>query len=119
MDLIQLISQGIAIIAVLIAIWQAYLSKQQLEKAKETRNETEKLLDDIKDRVKKIDHPEVVQKFFHTAGFGKRWCKIQPSVIGSIAWELPNPVNFYDPQATGFRPIALKHWREARIFEWA
>lgn len=45
----------IAIIALLVTLWQAFLSKQQLEHAKETKTDTEKLLSDIKEKVNKIE----------------------------------------------------------------
>lgn len=46
---------GISAIALLIAFWQGYLAKQQLEQAKETKSDTEKLLDEIKEKVLKIE----------------------------------------------------------------
>lgn len=52
---IELISIIIAIIALLVAIWQGFLSKQQLEQAKETKSDTEKLLDEINSKVQKIE----------------------------------------------------------------
>jgi type II secretory pathway component PulC len=63
MDLIQLISQGIAIIAVLIAIWQAYLSKQQLEKAKETRNNLKNYLGTLRTESKKLTAQNLFKNF--------------------------------------------------------
>lgn len=52
---IELISIIIAIIALLVAVWQGFLSKQQLEQAKETKSDTEKLLDEINSKVQKIE----------------------------------------------------------------
>lgn len=48
------VSLIIAIIALLVALWQGWLSKQQLDEAKQTKNDTEKLLDEIKDKVNYI-----------------------------------------------------------------
>ncbi len=45
----------ISVIALGIAVWQAFLSKQQLDKAVETKDDTEKLLDEIKEKVLKIE----------------------------------------------------------------
>lgn len=45
----------VAIVSILIAIWQGLLSKQQLEQAKNTKNETEKLLWIINEKVNKIE----------------------------------------------------------------
>ena len=45
----------VSCIAVAAAFWQGFLAKQQLENAKQTRDETAKLLDDIKQRVTKIE----------------------------------------------------------------
>lgn len=45
----------IAIIALIVALWQGFLSKRQLEQAKETKTDTEKLLDEINIKVKKIE----------------------------------------------------------------
>lgn len=52
---VELISIIIAIIALLVAVWQGFLSKQQLEQAKETKSDTEKLLDEINSKVQKIE----------------------------------------------------------------
>lgn len=51
----EIISIVLTIIAVLIAIWQGMLSKSQLEQSKQTKSETEKLLEEIKLRVHKIE----------------------------------------------------------------
>lgn len=45
----------ISLIAVFIAFWQGFLAKAQLEQAKQTKTETENLLDEIKERVYKIE----------------------------------------------------------------
>lgn len=45
----------VAIVSIFIAIWQGMLSKQQLEQAKNTKNETEKLLWIINEKVNKIE----------------------------------------------------------------
>lgn len=42
------------IVAIWISIWQSSLSKQQLDQSKETKRETEKLLDDIKLKITEI-----------------------------------------------------------------
>lgn len=55
MTIIDFIALGVAVIAVLIAIWQALLSKAQLTESKRTKDETEKLLDEIKNKVFKIE----------------------------------------------------------------
>lgn len=55
MTIIDFIALGVAVIAVLIAIWQALLSKAQLNESKRTKDETEKLLDEIKNKVFKIE----------------------------------------------------------------
>ena len=46
---------AISTIAVIIAIWQGALAKSQLEQAKTTKQETEKLLDSIKEKVSRIE----------------------------------------------------------------
>lgn len=55
MSLIEIITIGISVIAVLLALWQGFLSRAQLEQAKNTKNDTEKLLDEIKQKVVKIE----------------------------------------------------------------
>lgn len=45
----------ISIIAIGIAIWQGVIAKLQLEQAKTTKTETEKLLQDVKEKVSKIE----------------------------------------------------------------
>lgn len=45
----------VALVSIWIAIWQGTLSKQQLEQAKNTKNETEKLLWIINEKVNKIE----------------------------------------------------------------
>lgn len=51
----EYISITLAIVAILISLWQGYLSKQQLDLANQTKSETEKLLEDIKSKVNKIE----------------------------------------------------------------
>lgn len=53
--IISITSLIIAIISAGIAIWQWILSKQQLEQAKNTKNETDKLLSIINEKVNKIE----------------------------------------------------------------
>ena len=55
MTIIDFTALGVAIIAVVIAIWQALLSKAQLDEAKRTKSDTEKLLDEIKNKVLRIE----------------------------------------------------------------
>lgn len=45
----------VSIVAILIAIWQGLLSKQQLEQARQTKSDTERLLDEIKGKVYKLE----------------------------------------------------------------
>lgn len=45
----------IAILALWVAFWQWFLSKQQLEEAKKTKWETEKLLSEISNKIIKIE----------------------------------------------------------------
>ncbi len=52
MNTIALVFSGIAL---LLAFWQGYLAKQQLSESKKTRNETEKLLERIKEKVDKVE----------------------------------------------------------------
>ena len=51
----ELLTLGISLIAVGIAVWQGFLAKSQLEEAKRTKTETEKLLDEIKNKVQRIE----------------------------------------------------------------
>ncbi len=53
--MIEYFAIGISILAVILAFWQGYLSKQQLEQAKQTKSETDKLLDEIKTKVTKVE----------------------------------------------------------------
>lgn len=53
--IISITSLIIAIISAGIAIWQWILSKKQLEQAKNTKNETDKLLSIINEKVNKIE----------------------------------------------------------------
>lgn len=45
----------ISLVSVCAAFWQGFLAKTQLEQAKTTKTETEKLLDEIKIKVLKIE----------------------------------------------------------------
>ncbi len=56
MTTIEKISLWIAFIALMVAFWQWFLSKQQLDQAKETKSDTEKLLAEIKEKVLKIEN---------------------------------------------------------------
>lgn len=51
----ELIALGVSIVAVIVAFWQGFLAKSQLEEAKRTKTETEKLLDDIKTKVQRVE----------------------------------------------------------------
>lgn len=51
----EYIAIGISLLAVIVAFWQGNLSKQQLNQAKQTKNETDKLLEEIKSRVTKVE----------------------------------------------------------------
>ncbi|MEA4966666.1 MAG: hypothetical protein VB048_00925 [Bacteroidaceae bacterium] len=55
MQISSIVSIVIGFIAVVIAFWQARISKDQLEESKATKTETEKLLVEIKSKVEKID----------------------------------------------------------------
>lgn len=52
---IEFITIILSLIAIGIAIWQGYLSKQQLEESKKTKSDTEKLLDEIRSKVYRIE----------------------------------------------------------------
>ncbi|WKZ30155.1 MAG: hypothetical protein QY314_00045 [Candidatus Dojkabacteria bacterium] len=52
MDIVGIVIAGVAL---LVAFWQGFLSKQQLEQAKETKTEVERLLDEIKEKVSKVE----------------------------------------------------------------
>ena len=45
----------VSCIAAVVAFWQGFLAKAQLEQAKTTKSETEKLLAEIKERVVRIE----------------------------------------------------------------
>lgn len=51
----EIITIVLSVIALLIALWQGMLSKNQLEQAKQTKSDTEKLLDDIKQKVNRVE----------------------------------------------------------------
>lgn len=55
MDFKELIPIFLSLIAIVVAFWQGFLAKAQLEQAKETKSETEKLLQDVKDKVIRIE----------------------------------------------------------------
>lgn len=55
MEAIPVLAIIISIIAVGVAVWQGFLAKNQLEQAKLTKTETEKLLDEIKSKVQRIE----------------------------------------------------------------
>jgi gas vesicle protein len=46
----------LSFVAIVIAVWQGKLSKDQLEQSKQTKSDTEKLIEDIKQRVSKIEY---------------------------------------------------------------
>jgi heme exporter protein D len=46
---------GISLIALVVAVIQTFISKQQLKEAQETKSDTEELLDEIKEKVVKIE----------------------------------------------------------------
>lgn len=45
----------ISIVAVIVAVWQGFLAKSQLEQAKNTKNDTQKLLDEINIKVSRVE----------------------------------------------------------------
>lgn len=51
----QIIPIIIATIAVGVAFWQGFLAKASLEQAKSTKQETERVLSEIKDKVQRIE----------------------------------------------------------------
>lgn len=51
----NLIAVVISLVAIGVAFWQGFLAKSQLEEAKRTKTETEKLLDDIKSKVLRVE----------------------------------------------------------------
>ncbi|WP_338870636.1 hypothetical protein WBJ53_23275 [Spirosoma sp. SC4-14] len=55
MDNSQLLTLIISLVAIIVAFWQGFLAKSQLDQAKETKSETEKLLDEIKQKVVRIE----------------------------------------------------------------
>ncbi|MBK2267990.1 hypothetical protein [Francisella philomiragia] len=55
MDTLNIFSLFISLIAVGVAFWQGFLSKSQLEQAKNTKDEANKLLDEIKTKVAKVE----------------------------------------------------------------
>jgi gas vesicle protein len=55
MGIMEWVAISISFIAVIVAFWQGFLAKTQLEQAKTTKTETEKVLDEIKSKVAKIE----------------------------------------------------------------
>ena len=55
MDNLNVIALIVSLVAVGVAFWQGFLAKSQLEEAKRTKNETEKLLDEIKSKVHRVE----------------------------------------------------------------
>lgn len=53
--MIEYIPILISVIAVIVAFWQGSLSKQQLEQAKQTKSETNNLLQEINLKVNKVE----------------------------------------------------------------
>jgi gas vesicle protein len=53
-DIGTVISIGIAFLAVIVAFWQGFLSKAQLEEAKRTKTETDKILTEISQKAEHI-----------------------------------------------------------------
>lgn len=51
----EYIAIGMSLLAVIVAFWQGILSKQQLDQTKQTKGETDKLLEEIKSRVTKVE----------------------------------------------------------------
>ena len=51
----EFITLSISIVAIIVAFWQGFLAKSQLDQAKQTKTDTEKLLDEIKQKVVKIE----------------------------------------------------------------
>ena len=52
----EILSLSISIFAILIAFYQSFLSKSQLEQAKATKSDTEKLLAEIKEKVLRVEN---------------------------------------------------------------
>lgn len=55
MDFKTLLPILISAVAVIVAVWQALIAKLQLDQAKSTKTETEKLLQEVKEKVSKIE----------------------------------------------------------------
>ena len=55
MTFIDLLPFLVSTIAVVVALWQGFLAKQQLDQAKNTQRDTEKLLDEIREKVIRIE----------------------------------------------------------------
>ncbi len=52
---LEILAIIISLVAVGIAFWQGFLAKSQLEQAKTTKTETEKLLAEIKSKVQRVE----------------------------------------------------------------
>lgn len=55
MENIEILAILISLIAVGVAFWQGFLAKSQLDQAKTTKTETEKLLAEIKSKVQRVE----------------------------------------------------------------
>lgn len=55
MDFKTLLPILISAVAVIVAVWQALIAKLQLDQSKSTKTETEKLLQEVKEKVSKIE----------------------------------------------------------------
>ncbi len=51
---ISIITIVLSIVAIVIALWQGFIAKQQLEDSKRTKDETEKILNAIKEKVDEV-----------------------------------------------------------------
>jgi len=51
---ISIITIVLSIVAIVIAVWQGFIAKQQLEDSKRTKDETEKILNAIKEKVDEV-----------------------------------------------------------------
>lgn len=55
MTTFELIALIVSLVAVFIAFWQGFIAKSQLEEAKRTKTETEKLLAEINSKVQRVE----------------------------------------------------------------
>lgn len=51
----NLIALIVSLVAVGVAFWQGFIAKSQLDEAKRTKSDTEKLLDEIKNKVQRVE----------------------------------------------------------------